>query len=101
VLTLFKSIDDEGEVDEGHKHDVKLVKTGEDPPEAFESPKQSLDFVAPLVHFLVVFPWGDAVLPGWHNGRKSQIQDQLPRFIPLVRPIHYHVHFRLYRFERA
>ena len=67
----------------------------------FESPKQSLYFVATAIHDSVVFPRVYTALLGWHDRRESEVEDQLPCFSALIRPVHDHAHLRLYRFQRA
>src|SRR5690606_2774168 len=55
---------------------------------AFQSAKQPLDLVAPLVHFAVVLPGLQARGQGWHDRDKPQIERQLPGLVALVRAIH-------------
>ena len=78
-------------MDKGQKHHVKFLESGEDATKAFESAKEPLDFVAPLVHSPVVLPGGEAILL-WRNDRdKAKIEGQLAGVIAFVGPIHQQV----------
>jgi len=74
------------------EHHVELLEAGEDPAEAFETTKQSFNFVSPFVDRLAVMPSSDAVGLGRYDGRESQVEGQLPGFIALVGPIHDQMH---------
>jgi hypothetical protein len=88
VLTQTKSFDNEGEVNEGGKHDIEFVEAGKDTPEAFQAAEEAFNLVAPLIHFPVIFPRGKPVWI-WGNYReKTKIQSQLAGFITFVSPIH-------------
>ena len=49
-------IADECEQDEAEEQRIKFLEVGEDSSEALRSSELAIDFVASLVHFLVVFP---------------------------------------------
>jgi len=78
-------------VDEADEHDVELLKATEDSAKALESPKQSLDLVAPLVHLPVVLPGLNPVGLGRHYRHKPQVQCQLARLVAFVRTVHQQV----------
>jgi hypothetical protein len=61
MLTLYKGIDDQNEVDKCEEDDVKFLKPGEDAAKAFQSAKKPLYFIAFLIQFAVVFPGIDPV----------------------------------------
>jgi hypothetical protein len=90
VLTLFKRIDNQNEIDKGKEDKIELFEPGEDSPEAFQPAEKPLDFVAFLVEFAVVFPWIEPVGFGWNHWDHAQIQHQLSRFVALVGLIHQH-----------
>ena len=50
-------VEDEGGYNEPHKYHVKFVESGEHLAIAFQSPEQSLHFIAFLVYIFIVFPW--------------------------------------------
>ena len=84
MFTLAKRFDDEGEVEEAEEEDIEFLEAGEDSAEAFESPEESLDFVAFFVEGAVIFPRLDAV-GLWRNHRDhAQAEHQLPGFVALV-----------------
>ena len=70
VLTLPRGFDDQGEIDEGDKHHVEFLKSRENASESLQSPEQSLDFVAPLVHRAIVFPGIDSIALGRSHGNE-------------------------------
>ena len=70
VFTLTECIEDEREHDEAEEANVELLESGEDTVKPF----QALDFVAPLVHFPVVFPWVKSGLERRHHRLESQCQ---------------------------
>lgn len=78
-------------MDERHEHHVEFLEAGEDSSEPFESTKQSLYFITPLVHFLIVLPRFKPVGFGWHNGSEAKIKYQLSGFVSLVGLVHKHV----------
>ena len=78
-------------MDKGHEHHVKFLESGEYATKAFEAAKQPLDFVAPLVHGSVVFPSGEAILLGWNDRDKAQIEGQLAGVVSFVGSIHQQV----------
>ena len=75
-------------MDKGLEHHIKFLEAGEDAAEAFEPTKQSLDFVAPVVHGAVVLPNGDAVLLGRHDGDEAKVERQLPGVVSFVGSVH-------------
>ena len=77
VLTL-NHIDDEREVQECPEHDVELVEAGEDAPKPFEPSEEALDVVAPLVEVSVIGPRRDAVGLWRDDGRKAEVECELP-----------------------
>src|SRR5258708_11501345 len=78
-------------MNEGHEHHVEFLESREDAPEALEPAKQALDLVAPLVHLAVVLPRGDAIRLWWHDRDETQVQCQLPGFLPFVGTVHQQV----------
>jgi hypothetical protein len=87
-VNTTKRFDDQGKIDEGDKHHIEFVESREYAPESLQSPEQSLDLVASLVHRAIVLPCIDSVALGRNHGNEVQIQRQLPRFVSLVRTIH-------------
>ena len=88
VLTLTQRINDECEDDESEKDHVELLETREDAAESLQSTKQSLDFVAPLVHLAVVLPGFDPRTQRRHHWLIPQRQCQLAGLVALVRAVH-------------
>ena len=79
-------------MDKRGEHYVELLESGKYPPEAFESAKQSLNFVSPPVDLLAVMPCREAIALGWHDGFESQVQGELSSFVALVGAVHDQVH---------
>ena len=88
MFTLAKRFDNEGEVEEAEEEDIEFLEAGEDSAEAFESPEESLNFVALLVASAVVFPGLDAVGLWWNDRDHAQAKHQLPGFVAFVGAIH-------------
>ena len=84
----MQRINNRREDDESKEHHVEFLETWENPPESLQSTKQSLDFVAPLVHLTVVLPRVDSRSLRWHHWIISQGQCQLPSLVSLVRSVH-------------
>ena len=75
-------------MNEGHKHHVEFLESGEDAPEALEPAKQALDLVAALVHLAVVLPGRDPIRLRGHDRDETQVQCQLPGLFALVGSVH-------------
>jgi hypothetical protein len=88
VLTLTKSLDDQGEVEESEKDDVEFIEAGEDAAEAFESAEEPLDLVALAVHGFVVLPGPQAIAFGRNDRDKAKLQSQLEGLVVLVGAVH-------------
>ena len=86
MLTLTQRINDECEDDESEKYHVELLETREDAAESLQSTKQSLDFVAPLVHLAVVLPGFDPRSQRRHHWLIPQRQCQLPGLVDFRAP---------------
>ncbi len=71
-------------MEEGYEHDVEPFEAGENAPESCELAKQSIDFVAPLVELLVIFPRLLAIVLRRHDGRETHFFGASARFIALV-----------------
>ena len=81
-------IEDKNEQDEAEEHDIKLPEPGEDTAESLQLPEQYLNIIAPLVHFLVIFPRINPV-PAWGNhGLEPQIQCRLAGPVAFICPVH-------------
>src|SRR5258708_7682593 len=87
-VNTTESFDDQGEIDETNKHHVEFLESGEDAAESFQSPEQSLDLVASLVHGAIVFPCIDSIALGRNHRNEVQIQRQLSGFVTFVGAIH-------------
>lgn len=85
---VTKRFDDQGEMDKGQEHHIEFLEAREDTAEAFESAKQSFDFVASAVHGAVVLPRGDAVLLGWNDGDEAEVEGQLLGVVSFVGSVH-------------
>ena len=75
-------------MNEGHKHHVEFLESGEDAPEALEPAKQALNLVAALVHLAVVLPGRDSIRLRWHDRDETQVQCQLPGLLAFVGAVH-------------
>jgi len=73
---------------EAEEHDVQFVEAGEDSPEALESAKKPLDFVAAAIEHTIVFPRLQPAAGRWNDGNPSEVQSQLPGLIVRVGAIH-------------
>ena len=83
-----KSLDDEGEVEEGEEHHVELVEAGEDSAESLEPVEESLDLVAAAIEYSIELPRLQAGTLGRHDGNPSEIQSQLACLIVLIGAVH-------------
>ena len=79
----------EGEVDEGHEHDVGFVVADRDTPVALEAADQPLDFLASLVDGLVIGPGMSSGAFGWDDRRVSQFAGYLAGLVSFVCPVGY------------
>lgn len=88
LLTLLQPIDDKCKDDESEEDHVEFLETRDYPPESLQATKQSLDFVAPLVHLAVIFPRVEPRSQRRHHGFIPQRQGQLPGLVTVVRAVH-------------
>ena len=65
-------------MDEGDEHQIELAEATEDAPKAFESAKQTLDFVAGAVLGLLDLPRLEPLPIGRDDRNEAQIQHQPP-----------------------
>ena len=88
---IAKAFNDQGEMDKSQEHYVEFLESREDATKAFESAKQSFDFVTPSVHGAIVIPRSDSILL-WRNDRnKAKVKCQLSCVVAFVRTIHQQV----------
>jgi hypothetical protein len=88
VLTLSKGLDDQGEVEESKEYGIEFVEARKDAAEAFQSPKESLDFVASAVHSFVILPGVEAIAFGRNHRKEVEFHGQLTGLVVLVGLVH-------------
>src|SRR4051812_36666231 len=101
LLTLSKSFDDQSEVEEGKKHDIEFIEAREEAAEAFETPEEPLDLVAPAVHGFVILPRRQTIALGRDHGNPAELQGQLAGRIVFVSAVHDEIERRRQRSDAA
>lgn len=76
MLTLSKSLDDYGEVEECKDDNVEFVEAGEDTAESLEPPEEPFNLVASAIHGLVILPRFQAVAFRWDDRNEAEIERQ-------------------------
>ena len=87
-VNTTKPFDDQSEIDEVDKHQIEFLEAREDASTSLQSPEQSLDLVASLVHRAIIFPGIDSIALGRNHGNEVEVQRQLASFLALLRTIH-------------
>ena len=90
---VAKAFNDQGEMDKSQEHDVEFFESREDAAKAFESAKQSFDFVASSVHGAIVIPRCDSILLRRNDWNKAKVKRQLSCVVAFVRTIHQQVNW--------
>ena len=90
-VNTTECFNDQSEVNKSDKHHIKFLKAREDASKTFESAKQAFDFIAALIHRLIVFPSVDSITLGRNYWHKTKIERELAGFISFVGSVHQQV----------
>ena len=88
-------------MEEGKKHDIEFIEAREEAAEAFETPEEPLDLVAPAVHGFVILPRRQTIALGRDHGNPAEIQGQLAGRVVFVSAVHDEIERRRQRSEAA
>lgn len=87
-LPLLQAFDDQCEIDEREKHDIKLVRPREKAPISLEPTEQPFDLIASCLQGLIIDPWHAAIALRRHHRHIPELHGQLSCLIAFTRPIH-------------
>ena len=74
--------------DKASKDNVEFVVASENPPEPFDSPKESFNLISTSVEFLIIFPWITAVLLWGNNRMITKLHGHSSHVVALISAIH-------------
>ena len=92
MLTFSAQPDENSDKEQKAKEtSIKLVKTGEDPPEMLDFVHETLGQMAFLVDVLIVVTRLSAIRAGRDNRRRPTRQNGLDKVVRIIRPVGNHI----------